>query len=54
MCTGNMIKTMAGDAPHCDADAACDEKRKVPNAGHTACGTFLSSEAVMIQHTEIS
>ena len=42
-CTGNMIKTMTGDAPHCDADAACDGKLKVPNAGHTDCGKFLSS-----------
>ena len=40
LCTGNKIKTMTGDAADCDADEACDEPLKIPNAGHTACGRF--------------
>ena len=41
-CAGNKIKTMIGDAPHCDDDAACDGLNKTPNDGHTACGSFMA------------
>ena len=37
-CTGNKIKTTAGDATNCDADEPCDGVGEVPNANHTTCG----------------
>ena len=38
MCTGNTIKTEAGNATDCDTDAACDGVMTVPNRDHTHCG----------------
>ena len=52
MCTGNKIKTSAGDAPDCDANAACDGVSEVPNADHTACGKniYLTINLLYIYH----
>ena len=41
MCTGNEIKSAAGDATDCSADTACDGSSHVPNPGHTACGKIV-------------
>ena len=41
MCTGNTIKTSAGNATNCDADPPCDDVKTVPNVNHTDCGMFV-------------
>ena len=38
MCTGNTIKTTAGNTANCDADPAYSGIIDIPNANHTACG----------------
>ena len=39
LCTGNTIKTTAGNAANCDADQPCDGMKTVPTEDHTGCGT---------------
>ena len=39
LCTGNTIKTVAGDTP---CDTACDGVRTVANQNHTACGASFT------------
>ena len=38
ICTGNTIKSTAGDVEHCNDDAHCDGMTTVPNTDHTECG----------------
>ena len=46
MCTGNTIKTEAGNAADCNIDAACDGVMTVPNTNHTYCGQYFSIQSV--------
>ena len=44
MCTGNTIKTKAGNGANCEVDDPCDGMTTVPNENHTACGIPLLSK----------
>ena len=53
-CTGNTIKSTAGNAENCEADSACDGMTTVPNENHTACGKssfFLQSISMFLKIT---
>ena len=50
-CTGNTIKTTAGNAANCNVDDACDGMTTAPNENHTACGTsslFSSNTCISV------
>ena len=38
LCTGNMIKSVRGDAMDCNDDEPCSGVKKVPDTNHTICG----------------
>ena len=49
MCTGNNIKTRAGNETDCDADPACDGVMTVANQNHTACGMSHFRYIIVLQ-----